>query len=1393
MKKFSRGFIVTVFTLLVVGSLLILSAGQFADHQQATIVSSMNQTVVLQDGLAGYGGTADTYIYSFPTHDVLNFGNSAELRSSPVEKYNILARFKIFQSEGGPIPNHAVIIGAKLSLYKYTTYDSVFAAYRVKKDWLETEATWLRARQNLPWTKSGEVNAEDVVIAPDGVGTVGWDSGWLTIDVTSGVRAFAQGELNAGWEIIGTGGNSNTKKFYSRESGVSNLRPKLEITYSTGGGTTATDTTAPSVPTGLTATAVSPSQINLSWIASTDAVGVTGYKIFRGGTQIATVEPEPGALTKTTYSNTGLSLSTSYSYTISAYDAAGNVSGQSTSAGATTLASADTTLPTVSITAPASSATVSGSSVAVSANASDNVGVVGVQFKLDGTNLSTEDTSSPYSISWNSTSVSNGSYSLTAVARDATGNQGTSGSVSVTVNNIGVIAPTVTLSASPTSVISGGSATLTWSSTNVTSCTASGAWSRTKATSGTQVVSPTVTSTYTLTCTGSGRSIAQSTTVTVTATLISTKFNINDRVQTTAALNVRATPSILGTLLGTQPISALGAVIGGPTYASGYHWWQINYDTGADGWSVENYLVKVPSLVDGGAAGWTELAHTNIHSVCPPNEPGKYDWNSFCKGVIDAWGGGAVDTLRNRLIVFGGGHSDYAGNEIYAVNLLSSTVQRITNPSPPNLSGYNIYGDTCPSALSDGAPNSRHSYDGVAYIHDIDRLFAFGGSLACKTGNGDNVTWMYDFASGHWLRMNPTGTLPRWDLGIVTAYDPNSRKVFVHDNYSLSAYDIATNAFTRLTGDSDFVDIHMTATIDPIRKKLVIVGGGWSSTGGVIVYNIGSGSTYTRESWATTGGNAVVNAASPGLAYDPVSDRIIGWAGGNTVYSLNMDTKVWTPITFSGGPGVQGINGTFGRFDYMPASKAFAVVNHVDRNAFLLRLASTTVVSVSDTVSPSVNITAPAAGTTVSGTAVTISANASDNIGVVGVQFKLDGANFGSEDTISPYGIIWNTTGTSNGTHTLTAIARDAAGNTGISGSVSVTVSNAGISIEPGVFTAILAPDKGKGVPGQGMKHVTFTYNPDNGRIYQEGGDFPGLFGEQSYRQDTYSLSIAERLADPANRNAGWRQEYAYCGPAGKVQPKHPDFVGWTWDSKRHIFWMVPGTMEVSSAGNCPGETISRVSDPAFLLNHIMTFDPIAQEWTDRGTNIGLDPAETWQSIYDPITDTIVRFGFNGGSGGVVNIYNIASNSWTRVGLGLNALGKDIRLNKEGLTADLAHRYIYAVDGFLGRLHRFNMDTKKMEDLGSVPGGANISGSTNDAYVAWNSNDNILYFFRLENSKLYIYHPDTKIWGSPTMATSPLGLYVAMRHAMIFDPANDVLVMMGGVDPVNPYIFLYRY
>jgi hypothetical protein len=99
-----------------------------------------------------------------------------------------------------------------------------------------------------------------------------------------------------------------------------------------GGGTTnppPTDTTAPSVPTALRATASNATTVALTWTASTDNVAVTGYQIFRGGTQV-------GTSTTTAYTDSALTASTAYSYTVKATDAAGNVSAASSAVSVTT-------------------------------------------------------------------------------------------------------------------------------------------------------------------------------------------------------------------------------------------------------------------------------------------------------------------------------------------------------------------------------------------------------------------------------------------------------------------------------------------------------------------------------------------------------------------------------------------------------------------------------------------------------------------------------------------------------------------------------------------------------------------------------------------------------------------------------------------------------------------------------------------------------------------------------------------------------------------------------------------------------------------------------------------------------------------------------------------------
>jgi len=95
-----------------------------------------------------------------------------------------------------------------------------------------------------------------------------------------------------------------------------------------------------------------------------------------------------------------------------------------------------------------------------------------------------------------------------------------------------------------------------------------------------------------------------------------------------------------------------------------------------------------------------------------------------------------------------------------------------------------------------------------------------------------------------------------------------------------------------------------------------------------------------------------------------------------------------------------------------------------------------------DVTAPTVAVTAPAAGATVSGAAVAVNATAADNTGVTSVQFRLDGADLGAADTSAPYTVNWDSRTATNGSHNLSAVARDAAANSTTSANVAVTVNN---------------------------------------------------------------------------------------------------------------------------------------------------------------------------------------------------------------------------------------------------------------------------------------------------------------------------------------------------------------
>lgn len=189
------------------------------------------------------------------------------------------------------------------------------------------------------------------------------------------------------------------------------------ITVSGGGND---DTTPPTPSTSLNASATGPTGIALSWAASTDNVGVTSYAILRSGVSVATVGG-----TTTSWSDTGLTPSTAYTYQVVAYDAAGNASAASTAVTVTT--QADLSAPTTPGTPTATG--IGSSQVTLSWTAStDNVGVLRYDVLRNGSVVGTASGTTFTDM----TVAAATTYTYAVRALDAAGNNSTSGGLTVT-------------------------------------------------------------------------------------------------------------------------------------------------------------------------------------------------------------------------------------------------------------------------------------------------------------------------------------------------------------------------------------------------------------------------------------------------------------------------------------------------------------------------------------------------------------------------------------------------------------------------------------------------------------------------------------------------------------------------------------------------------------------------------------------------------------------------------------------------------------------------------------------------------------------------------------------------------------------------------------------------
>jgi chitodextrinase len=240
-----------------------------------------------------------------------NFGGASRLTVDNSPQVSSLLKFTVAGTGGCAVSNAKL----RLTVGSGTDDRSVYGGdvFGTTSGWSESTVTWNSAP--AAGTPAGSVT-----------GTVVQDTSYL-FDVTPLVTG--DGTVS----VLVRSSSSDGARYYSREAGTAASAPQLQVTCAGGG----QDTTPPTTPGNLAAPNPTSSAVTLTWSASSDGVGVTGYRVYRNGTQLATT----GGSTLT-YRDSTVSPATAYTYQVSAVDAAGNESprasvGVTTPAGAATL------------------------------------------------------------------------------------------------------------------------------------------------------------------------------------------------------------------------------------------------------------------------------------------------------------------------------------------------------------------------------------------------------------------------------------------------------------------------------------------------------------------------------------------------------------------------------------------------------------------------------------------------------------------------------------------------------------------------------------------------------------------------------------------------------------------------------------------------------------------------------------------------------------------------------------------------------------------------------------------------------------------------------------------------------------------------------------------------
>ena len=327
---------------------------------------------------------------------------------------------------------------------------------------------------------------------------------------------------------------------------------------------------------------------------------------------------------------------------------------------------------------------------------------------------------------------------------------------------------------------------------------------------------------------------------------------------------------------------------------------------------------------------WVELEGTPIEDVFPPlgTVPGNP------RAVTAAWSGGVFDSRRNAMVLWGGGHADYAGNEVYSFDLDTLTWTRLNEPS------LDVGGDESTGYYPDGLPRSRHSYDYLAYAPEIDALCSMGSSAMYPSGqmNTTNLD-CFDLETLTWSAYAPA---PAGTIAGIADYDPVSGRVAYVAGPQLrylAQWSVDDDSWM-IQGDgftNGGLGLHLTGRVDPMARRFVAAG-----SGNIYAWDLDTRGFITETALELANEPPDFDQRNPGLAYSDTLGRLVWWGRSDSVWSMDLDTMSWEEHPVADDNTVSApepvLLGTYGRFRYSPHDDLFVLVNEHTDNVFVRRL-----------------------------------------------------------------------------------------------------------------------------------------------------------------------------------------------------------------------------------------------------------------------------------------------------------------------------------------------------------------------------------------------------------------------------------------------------------------------